>query len=334
MAERRVALAAVGAIVGAGFASGREIVSFFTAQGGWCFWGVAVCCVVLGLLVALLAGLARRTQSTSLAQMYARVMDERCGEAVQVAHTLLLLVVCAAMLSAAGEMGALAFEGKYARAFGVALAIAAALMGARSSRSLAWAGALAAAVLMAFYVRLCLHAEASGQWARGSAMASGAMGALYACLNAALAAGVICREGRHAASPAKAGLYTGALLFVLLTPACLAIGPLGRTQLALPAVALAGETGPAGFWLSLAALFAAAVSTLATSLYSLQEQLQQAGMPRVPGLMAAVLGPLLVSVAGFTPIVDVGYPMLSVVCAMLLPVLAVFRNETAGENGP
>ena len=115
MAEMRIALAAIAAIVGAGFASGREIASFFTAHGRWWGLGVVLCCAATGLIVAMLVRLARRTGSTSLGQLYSRVMDERCGESVQVVCAMLLLTVCAAMCSAAAEMGALALSGRFAR---------------------------------------------------------------------------------------------------------------------------------------------------------------------------------------------------------------------------
>lgn len=328
MAEMRIALAAIAAIVGAGFASGREIASFFTAHGRWWGLGVVLCCAATGLIVAMLVRLARRTGSTSLGQLYSRVMDERCGESVQVVCAMLLLTVCAAMCSAAAEMGALALSGWFARPAGTACAVAAALLGAKDGKKLAASGAAAAAIIFAFYLVICMRAE--GQWARSpqdGLMVSGCLGVLYACLNTALAAGVICAQGQRAASPARAGLFTGILLFCLLMPACMAVGRLGKTDMALPSVMLAGEMGAFGFWMSLAALFAAAISTLATCFFSLKEIFGQAGLPEKFCMPAAVIAPLMLSAVGFSPIVDVGYPLLGFLCAMLLPALALFLND-------
>lgn len=325
MAEMRVALAAIAAIVGAGFASGREIVSFFTMHGKWWGLGVALCSAATGFLTAMLVKLAKRTKSTALPQLFSRVMDERCGESVQVVYTLLLMVVCAAMCSAAGEMGALALDGRYARPAGTAIAIALSLIAAKNGRNLARSGAAAAAVLFIFYLAICTAAgDGRAAAPESSLMISGGFGVLYACLNTALAAGVICSAGQEAASPARAGVYAALLLAGLLFTACAALGRLGRTELVLPSVALAGEMGAAGFWLSLSALYAAAVSTLATSFFSLKEQLRLAGLAEIWCMPAAVAGALLLSVVGFSPIVNVGYPLLGFLCAMLLPALALF----------
>lgn len=327
MAEWTVALAAVGAIIGAGFASGREIATFFTMHGRWLWLGAAACCIAAGLLTAMLVTLAKRTQSTSLAQLYTRVMDEKCGEAVQAAHTLLLLIVCAAMCSAAAELGALALSSRWARPAGACCAAALALAGAKSGRRLAGGGLLTAGAIFAFYCILCAQDVPHRPCAQNGAVVSGGLGVLYACLNVALASGVICSAGQKAASPARAGLYTGALLLALLVPACIALRRLGDTDLALPSVALAGELGAFGFWASVAALFAASVSTLATGLFSLRGQLCQAGMPEKWSMTAALGGAALLSAVGFAPIVQVAYPLLGFVCAMLLPVLAIFIKE-------
>lgn len=328
MAEWKVALAAIAAIVGAGFASGREIVSFFTMHGKWWPLGAAACCAAAGLLTAMLVQLARRTKSASLPQLYTRVMDEKCGEAVQVVYALMLLIVCAAMCSAAAEMGALALDSRFARPAGAACALALSLFGAKSRGHLAGSGLIAAGVLFVFYCALCVRGpQVTAPVQQNGALVSTGLGVLYACLNVALAAGVICCAGQESASPARAGLFTGILLLALLVPACVAVKRLGDTSLALPSVALAGEMGLFGFWASLAALFAAAVSTLASGLYSLKRQLADAGLPEKWCMSAAVLGAVTLSVVGFAPIVNVAYPLLGFLCAMLLPALALFVKD-------
>jgi len=328
MTELKLALSAVAAIVGAGFASGREIVSFFTMHGRWWPLGAAVCCLCVGLLVSMLCTLAKRTQSRGLAQLYARVMDERCGESVQAVYALLLVIVCAAMCSAAGEMGALALGSRFARPAGTACALALALAGAKSRGHLSGAGLIAACAILLYYCLLLRGAGAPVQSAQQNGfVVSAGLGALYACLNTALAAGVVCSFAQQVVSPAKAGLYTGLLLGLLLLAACMALKDLGATALALPSVALAGEMGAAGFWLSLLALFAAAVSTLSCGLYTLSRQLEEAGLGKKWCMSAAAAGALLLSAVGFAPIVDVAYPLLGFLCAMLLPVLTIFLKE-------
>ena len=326
LADVRVALAAAAAIIGAGFASGRELAAFFVAHGNGCWLGAVLCSAAAGAGTALLVRLARRTQAETLPRLYALVMDERCGEAVQIAYTLLLLILAGAMVSAAGELGALALSSRYARAAGMALGLAAAMQASRSPRVLAATGAFTAAATAGYYTWLLLAVPRAGSATAGesSFAAAGAMGVLYAALNLTIAGGVICAAGRRAASPLRAGLWTGGLLLALLVPACAAIARAGDLSPALPSVAMAAKMGAAGFWASLGVMACAVASTLGAALYCLREQLRLAGLPEAACLPAAALGALLLSSVGFAPIVDVVYPLLGFLCAILLPALAVF----------
>ncbi len=327
MFEMRVALAAIGAIVGAGFASGREIITFFTGQGKFWIAGALFCSAAAGALVALLCAMAQKTGAGSLSQIYARAMDEHCGEAVQVVYVLLLFVVSAAMLSAAGEIGAMAFSAGSARAFGVALALSMALWAAKSGRNLARAGFIAAAGIIVFYAILFLKNDAVPSWAQGSFFGAGALGTLYACMNAALSAGVVCTLAKDGVRAKRAGIYTGALLFALLSVACMAIGKMGNTSLALPSLALAGTFGPGVFAVGLVSMLIAIVTTLASTLHGARQILIEAGIGKNWAMLLALIGPALLSVVGFSPIVDIGYPLLGVLCAHLLPVLVIFLKD-------
>lgn len=325
MAEARVALAFAAAVVGAGFASGREIATFFTNCGSACWWGVGLCCALVGAGVSMLVKLSSRTGAVTLPQLYSRVMDARCGEAVQVAYSLLLLVVSSAMLSAAGELGALAVSSRYARPAGYAFALAVSLFAAKNPRSLSLSGAAVAAITLVYYIALCFAPVGEADTAvRGSAPVSMALGTLYAALQATLAGGVICATGRGVRSPAKAGLFSGVLLFALLTPACFALLRSGSTDGALPSVSLASAYGTAGFAMSLIMLFVGVATTLGATLYCLREQLLLAGLREPACMPVSVMAALFLSVVGFAPIVDVGYPLLGFLCALLLPALAAF----------
>lgn len=103
----RVALAMVAAIVGAGFASGREIVVFFSGMGAFSWLGILAGSAACGFLTGMLVHFAMRTRSASLPQVYARVMDEHCGDAAQMMHGGLMLLTGAVMVSGGAELGAL-----------------------------------------------------------------------------------------------------------------------------------------------------------------------------------------------------------------------------------
>jgi hypothetical protein len=79
------ALSAVAAMVGAGFASGRELVVFFAGQGTPSWLGVLIACAGAGFLTGAVAALSRRTGRRDLPGVFSRTIGRgsgtsRCGD--------------------------------------------------------------------------------------------------------------------------------------------------------------------------------------------------------------------------------------------------------------
>ena len=126
MKRRYVPLEMVGAVVGAGLASGREIAAFFSRFGAWSRGGVVLACMVLGLTAAL--------QSPGRG---------RFGHLRALLQKLLLAATGGAMLSAAGHVAALCLPVHGAGAAGMAVTLLAAwLLANRTRAGLAWVSAL------------------------------------------------------------------------------------------------------------------------------------------------------------------------------------------------
>lgn len=316
------ALSAVAAMVGAGFASGREIVVFFSGQGGPSWLGVAVACAGAGFLTGSISALARRTGRRELPGVFARTMGRGSGMAMQAVYSMLLILCSAAMLSTGATLGALTFPIHGSFLLGTAIVLASSLFLMRRG-ALPIAG-MALVVLMAvWYCALGAGQNSTGVRVGGSVGISAASGLIYAAFNATVAAGVVCLNAGEGVDPKRVGLYTGLLLAAMLIPANWALlrADVETRQMALPSVVMAHRWGVAGYYLSICALFIAVVTTLSAALSALRAQLTEMGLRPTQAVFFSCAAALALSLAGLTALVGVGYPAVGLVCAVMLLIL-------------
>ena len=289
----RAAFAICATLIGAGFASGREIVTFFSQFGGAGWLGVPLAGACVGWIVYLVLSLARQTGADSFPGLYGRLMNPACEDAMHLLYGLLCLTTAAAMLSAGAELFALVLPLNDARAFGVVMTLALSLLvSGRGIGALSASGAVLLPAVLVYYL-LCGRGggEAAQFTVRGLSLAL-PMGVLYASFNGALCAGGEIRA------------------------------------LALPSVALAAERwGSAGFIASAVCLLLAVLTTLSGMLLTLRVQTARF-LPNRPALcliLPAGLA-LLMSVCGFETLVGVAYPLLGWICVLALVVLPFFKE--------
>ena len=101
------ALALLGSVVGAGFASGREIVRFFAAHGAMGFVAVAFSLAALSALFLCLAERLSAAGQTGLPGLCASRFGARVGGVCTALFFLLSAVTGGAMLAACAELSAL-----------------------------------------------------------------------------------------------------------------------------------------------------------------------------------------------------------------------------------
>ncbi len=316
------ALSAVAAMVGAGFASGRELVVFFAGQGAASWLGVGIACVGAGFLTGAITSLARRTGKRDLPGIFARTMGRGSGIAMRAVYSALLVLCAAAMLSTGATLGALTFPVHGAFLMGTAITFFCALALTRRG-ALSVAGLVLVAGMAAWYLALGAGQGGGGVRVGGSAVISAASGMIYAAFNATVAAGVICLNATEETRPVRVGLYAGLLLAVMLVPANWALLRTGVDirQMALPSVVMAQTWGVSGYYLSIAALFLAVVTTLSAALSSLRAVLEEIGLRPGQAIFFASVAALMLSLAGLTALVGVGYPAVGFACALMLLML-------------
>ncbi len=319
------ALAFVGAVIGAGFASGREVVSFFSSYGSYSWLLILLTVLVM---IALCWLCLRHSGSCDICCWCAiypanrpvlRCVAECCILFLQ-------MLMGGSMVSAAGHMAALALPSDGAYALGAAATIVLALLlGRCGTKPLALLSVVLAAAFVAAVVALLVfdRGEAAVSLAKQASAAQLMHGALravaYAALNLSLAIGVICRCGgcdcrTSGRSAVLFGLWMVGLLFIS-NFLCLKHPELHTS--AFPLVTLLSRFGRVGFVLSLSMMYLAVLTTLSAGLYALRTGLEKHLSAWAASLLTILL-PLAFSFAGFETIVERWYAPAGLLCLALV----------------
>ena len=329
--QRAVALA--GAVIGAGFASGREIVSFFSSFGPYS-WGLILLAAAAMLVLCCLCMRCAHESGCCWCDLYAdqpSVIRRISGFAV----LLLQVLTGGSMLSAAGHIAALAlpFSGSYLCGVLGTLLIAMA-MGESSFRpaaAVSWLlGILYVLAVLALLIFDGGEAPRVQQMQPPAQPGFGMMRAVaYAAMNLAISIGLICR----CCDCSLRISYRAAALFALVMTALLFLGNalfLRHPEVAgktFPMVALLSRFGRTGYIVSLLMMDLAILTSLSAGLSALRTGLALYFPGRWSAVPAALL-PLSVSFAGFENLVDRWYAPAGRLCLRLvfLP-LAISASE-------
>ncbi len=309
-----------GAVIGAGFASGRELAAFFARFGPWSWAGVAVS---VGLMGILCLEMMRRPGAAGMPEAW---QGRFMGRVWQGLFGSLLAVTGGAMLAGGGEVAALMLPLHGAREIGLIIMLAAGWRLARGES--AWLAAVSRGLI------LCLIAMiAAGLWLPpqpGVVLQNGSweavlQGLCYGGFNMALAAPVAAMTGSRMNRQEQTRCAAGFVAVITLLLAC-GNGVLLRHPALLgenlPFVQLLAGLGPMGYGLCGTALYLAALTTLTACLRGLR-----AICPAHMGLLAA--GIVLLSMVGLEGIVGRVYPVLGGGCVLLLMAAqAVKRTKT------
>ena len=291
------ALALLGSVVGAGFASGREIVRFFAAHGAMGFVAVAFSLAALAALFLCLAERLSAAGQTGLPGLCASRFGARIGGVCTALFFLLSAVTGGAMLAACAELSALVWPIRPAYAAG-------------------------------FFITLPLAVWLAAHEARGLAAVGGA---LYAALNAAMMAGALPTLLTLSARKRRACVALLTLLFGLLLTLGMLVCQRHLQSVAmqpLPFVWLSRRLGSGGYLLVALCLYAAALSTLCAMLCAMANLLPR-GLKTIARLILSALLCAALARVGFGRIVQSGYPILGALCAALLLLLALPARQDA-----
>lgn len=322
------ALAFIAALIGAGFASGREIQLFFARFGAWGLLFSVLCGLELFILTTTLLRVCRQFQARSVPELCARVAPAWCATLCQALLVLLLWASSGAMLCTGGELFSLLFPLHVAYPLGFALTLLwGVLLALHSLRALGLLGGVLIP-LMAVLFLLLGHLEPAHVLSVAPQPSIGfglLIAASYAPLNLVLSSGVICESAQ--ALPARSRRTT-ALVFalgasgLLLSGTSVLLHHQGQIQSAmLPFVVLSARLGKPGYYVCAVILYLAVLSTL-TALLRAQYALIFPYVKQRAGRVLTTLACTLCALMGFDHLIGIAYPALGVLCtAMLLFVL-------------
>ncbi|AGA70906.1 putative membrane protein [Desulfitobacterium dichloroeliminans LMG P-21439] len=106
----QVAATYIGAVMGAGFASGQEIQQFFANFGGKGIFGILISAALFSILGWMMIDLQRRWKVSSYMEFFARLFGEKWGARMEILISLLLFIGMTAMMSGAGAVFQQYFE--------------------------------------------------------------------------------------------------------------------------------------------------------------------------------------------------------------------------------
>lgn len=310
--EHSAVLACAGAVIGAGFASGHEIVAFFTRYGKHAWWLIVLAAFVMGGLCSVCMEKAKKTHG----EWHHLMRHSRIAEGCTI---VLMFITAGAMVSAGGYAAALLLKWNWAYGAGVLGTLMAAwLIGTGRLRGLSMiSAALTTALLCALLAAMLIPSSGARVDLQPTVgLAAAVLKTVgYASMNMTLAMGVVCRCAKQTDSAMKTSCLFGWLMAVLLMLANYLYSCHPEVQDSIfPLVRLLSQYGRKGYLFSGILLYLSILTTLSSLVCALRSAGEE-WIERKDLRMLVMLGiPLIISRIGFSEIVDRLYAPAGLVC--------------------
>ena len=316
-----IAAAYIGTVVGAGFASGQEVLRFFTAHGVWGICGIAVSALLFFFIGYSALLLGRRLSARSHMEVVRHTNGALLGSLIDIVVTVMLFGGLCTMLAGSGAIFTEQFS--LPPLLGILVMMAATLLTVLTgTRGVVNAISyvvpfLAAALAYIFFDNLLRNPltpeEVEAAAALGSATPHWLLSAVnYASYNIVIAVGVLAPMG--AATPSRKALLWGALLGagglmlgMLAINFCVMTNVLEVGKLEVPMAAIAQRISAVLRAAFSVVLLAEVYSTAVGNLFGFSQRLS-ASLPRVAIIAVTSALATLAAQLGFSNMVRFLYP--------------------------
>lgn len=332
------ALMFVGAVIGAGFASGREIVSFFSCYGAFSWFLILLSTGTMAVLCWLCLRRAGTKGVCGWCQMYCQA-SPLVKNLAEWCILLLQVIMGGSMISAAGHIAALALPFPAAYPMGMLVTIALALwLGSVGTKPMTVLGSLLAVLFAGAIVAVMVFdaVDAKAVVLNTVTVEKSVEGSIraiaYASLNLAISIGMICRCGNVSCKVSS----RSAVLFGLLMTCLLFVSNylyLHHPELVhttFPTVTLLARFGKVGYNLSLLVMYLAILTTLSAGLFALRIGLETKVSSKTAWILTLLL-PLGLSYTGFENLVDRWYAPAGMLCLLLVFVPLLWERKESSK---
>lgn len=320
-----MAAAYIGAVVGAGFASGQEALTFFVIYGNWGILGILVVMLGFAVIGALSFTAAQELGIESYKELLATISNPSWARIYDIVITCFLLAGVGVMLAGAGSLaeqqwGLPALSGVGTTAVITGISCYLGIEGVFHLNAClvpvmaAAAASLGLLGLGGLWTKKILQAEALALWSStpSSLVPNWWLGAIiYLSYNSML--GIAACTPLAASLPRRkwavwGGVAGGLTLGLMLLGSCLAIWDAGHeaAQMPVPLAWIASKAGPGIGSVYGVIIWFAMLTTAATNLYAVVKRLGQNPKPGLLGVLLALSFGL--SLLGFSSLIELLYP--------------------------
>ncbi|MFD2924996.1 YkvI family membrane protein [Halobacillus naozhouensis] len=346
----RIAGAYVGIIIGAGFASGQEIVQFFTSFGLWGIIGAVITIALFAFIGMQLIQLGSHLQVSSHKKVIRHICGKYLGPVVDITLTFFLFGVATIMVAGSGSI----FE----QQFGMSPLVGNILMVILSTLtlclntdkvisviSLISPYMLTLIIIITIYSFFTSNAELSELESTALAQPSAAShwllsALLYVAFNIAVGFSMMTLIGSTAKDSKSAGrgaVLGGICLGVLVVLINLGIyANINRLQgIDMPTLLLASDISPVVGILMSIALLSMIFNTAVGMLYSFTARFVEADTPKFRGAVVVVgLLSFAASLVGFTDLVSTVYPLMGYLGFILIGGVTISWVRSKKQPAP
>ncbi|ANE48268.1 membrane protein [Paenibacillus swuensis] len=338
----QIAFTYIGTVVGAGFATGREILQFFTQYGGWAVAAIGLAALLFIWLGTKMLLMAQAIRATSYEDFNKHLFGDRIGRWISTVSLLLLFGVSSVMLAGAGSV----FREHLGLHYQIGLAVTLVLAYFVLSNGMRGILAVNSIVVPVMLVFTCIvvvhtwHSPTQGNWLHLAGDAApwraGLSPLLYAAFNLSMAQAVLVPVG--ASVDGRKPLIWGGILggigiglMLLAGHYALSAQMPGITQYDIPMGHLIAGLGVTVQLIYIIMIYAEIFTTFLADVYGLMLQItQRSGLPSRWVLLCLLSLCYLVSQAGFSHLVDTLYPLFGVISLAWFSAM-VWRKSAGGK---
>lgn len=321
----QVAFTYIGTVVGAGFATGQEILQFFTQYGRTGVWTIALAVALFSWLGVKIMLLAHDVGAATYEDLNKYLFGDRLGRWISLFTLFMLFGVTTVMLAGAGSIFAEQLHWSYQAGLIITLALSYSII-VKGMNGIIAANSVVVPVMLLvtmIVVMYTLHTPGSDNWLRLTSDAPPGKAwtapILYASYNLSMGQAVLVPLGSEMKDRSIlkwGGLVGGAGLGLLLFAGHFALSAHmpGVAQFEIPMGHIVGDLGSGIRLLFLLAIFGEIFTTFIADVYGLSLQICQRTRWKTHGVVVSVLFlSYLVSQFGFSKLLSTLYPLFGLI---------------------